>query len=496
MPIDYSKWDKIELSDDSDIEVHPNVDKQSFIRWKQRDIHEKRHERDIQIKTILVQLTMYAKLNARVDFLLKTLSPAELLDASKVSSVLNAEFDPKEKFDYEKLKEEKGSDLRKGLRDLSFDKEELANTPTYNEMMDDLFVQIKEDHPEVAKDGPELVEHLKEHRKKIDDVLLKQTIALDKVLYEKSMLISSDDYHTGFDRSFLNKDKEEEEKPPAKETKKETVTTVETLNTPKAPAQEKTEQEMFDELDVLPATAEYAKIPHTQLHQSAEYLIKHPSICTENQKDSLIMTAFDRQLEGDSQGTKQIVYQSLLLQYISQLAGPLASKDLTIRAIKLFFSRLEDQNAPASRAFLADVENTVNHIKNRCEILKQEHNAGEDDDQEQLIQLKSLDDSTELFVNTPQEGTDEYNIFLTKLSPDMQTAIKTGSLDEVNKVFAKMKIEDAERTLEVFNECNVIGISGVLENEQEFEKLKDEYEESSHLQQESEQGLDTVDIVD
>ena len=53
MPIDYSKWDKIEISDDSDVEVHPNVDKQSFIRWKQRDIHEKECK-NIEIKSILI----------------------------------------------------------------------------------------------------------------------------------------------------------------------------------------------------------------------------------------------------------------------------------------------------------------------------------------------------------------------------------------------------------------------------------------------------------
>ena len=46
--LNYSKWDNIELSDDSDIEVHPNVDKRSFIQWKQRDIHEKRELRRIR----------------------------------------------------------------------------------------------------------------------------------------------------------------------------------------------------------------------------------------------------------------------------------------------------------------------------------------------------------------------------------------------------------------------------------------------------------------
>ena len=46
--LNYAKWDNLELSDDSDIEVHPNVDKKSFVRWKQRDIHEKREMRKIE----------------------------------------------------------------------------------------------------------------------------------------------------------------------------------------------------------------------------------------------------------------------------------------------------------------------------------------------------------------------------------------------------------------------------------------------------------------
>jgi cell division cycle protein 37 len=34
-PFDYSKWDKIELSDDED-DVHPNIDKESWFRMKHR----------------------------------------------------------------------------------------------------------------------------------------------------------------------------------------------------------------------------------------------------------------------------------------------------------------------------------------------------------------------------------------------------------------------------------------------------------------------------
>lgn len=508
MPIDYSKWDKIELSDDSDIEVHPNVDKKSFIKWKQRDIHEKRHQRNLEIKSILVQLTMYAKLNARVDFLLKNLTGEELLQQSIVDKKINDNFDKTEKFDYEKLKESSGDNLRKGLRDLQFDPAEIENTPPYNEMIEDLFIQIKEDHPEAKTDSGKLTEYIKEHRAKIDDVLSKQTIKLDDLLYQKSMLISSDDIHTGFDKSFLNKDEEEET--PKPEAKKATTTSIETINSPATTTStevakaEPSEKDILDELTVLPATAELSKISSSDLAASAAFLIKHPSICTEQQKDALLMTAFDHQLLNDSKTAKQIIHQSLLLQYIAQLAGPNPSKDQAVKSIKLFCSKVSDDSSPAKHAFQQDVENTFNHIKNRCEVIKQEQQLLAGNEEEAVIQLKALDDDTELFVNIPEEGTPEYEVFTTKLPKDMQDAVKTGSLEEVNKIFSDLKIEEAERILEVFNECSVIGVSGILEDESEFQELQKQYNEEMDLEdkagkkklEEIEEDVDTADIVD
>ncbi|KAI0243779.1 hsp90 co-chaperone Cdc37 [Massospora cicadina] len=62
MPLDYSKWDNIEISDDEDIEVHPNVDKRSFIKWNREAIHQRRAERRNKIK----QLRERVQLNSRV----------------------------------------------------------------------------------------------------------------------------------------------------------------------------------------------------------------------------------------------------------------------------------------------------------------------------------------------------------------------------------------------------------------------------------------------
>ena len=45
-----------QVSDDSDIEGHPNVDHKSLVRWKQRDIHEKREARKYKIAQLEAQI--------------------------------------------------------------------------------------------------------------------------------------------------------------------------------------------------------------------------------------------------------------------------------------------------------------------------------------------------------------------------------------------------------------------------------------------------------
>ena len=58
--------DPPQLSDDSDIEEHPNVDKRSMIKWKQRDIHEKREARRLKIAKLHSELSLNTVLRPRI----------------------------------------------------------------------------------------------------------------------------------------------------------------------------------------------------------------------------------------------------------------------------------------------------------------------------------------------------------------------------------------------------------------------------------------------
>lgn len=50
-PFDYSKWDKIELSDDEE-DVHPNIDRESWFRMKHRSRVEREDHEDKDKKRI------------------------------------------------------------------------------------------------------------------------------------------------------------------------------------------------------------------------------------------------------------------------------------------------------------------------------------------------------------------------------------------------------------------------------------------------------------
>lgn len=54
-PVDYSKWDHIELSDDED-DVHPNIDKESWFRMKHRSRVEREEAEEKDKKRILEEV--------------------------------------------------------------------------------------------------------------------------------------------------------------------------------------------------------------------------------------------------------------------------------------------------------------------------------------------------------------------------------------------------------------------------------------------------------
>ena len=497
MAIDYSKWDKIELSDDSDVEVHPNVDKRSFIKWKQESIRETRAKRNQDINNLETQVSMYTALNKRVDKLLSQSDDNMLTDISNIAKFLNVNFDKTEK--------QKGENVD-------------PNIPSYNEMVEDLFEQLYGDakkEGEDSKNGLIIKELCLRHRAKIDKVTIEATSKLQELYKEKNAHISSDDIHTGFDSSFLNKANEKDGKTSqqlSSISEAQSNTNLEKLPIlrPKLEFIDYGE----DMMKLAPETEKFGELPVGNYKMSEKFLLDHMPILSEQQKDALMMKAFEYQMDGNETTAYRVIHQSELLAYVREVYElkkiPFLNIDQMEETIKMFFQRViyNNSNPMGKQSFLSSVQNKFEHVKNRVKVLEQEQ--GEDGEGVETIQLKSLDDSTELEINLPDfnsinpEEVERVNIF-NKLPKKMQDALKTHSLDNINEVFSDTPIEEAEAYLELFNEAGIIGVKALLENEEEFQTLQDEYNlqtqsqmENLSLEKETKEleNINSADIVD
>ena len=484
MPIDYSKWDKLELSDDSDVEVHPNVDKASFVRWKQQSIHEERAKRNQDIKTLEAQMTMYENLNKRTDNMLKNMPLSEFGSLENIVKYLNSNFDKSERSEGEYV-----------------DKD----IPTYNEMVEDLIEQLQKELKEANKDptdGSLIVHKLAEHRLKIQTVMNEGKIKLAKLYEEKANHISADDMHDAWNSSFVNKSGKTVAPSVgapdvAGTTTSSSASAANFQNPPISqtlPSSVKSFISFDAEEDILkldPKTKAFGEIPASDFKKSQQFLLENMEILSDQQKDALIMSAFEYEMEGDTKKCYQVIHQGELMQFIKELYDlkkiPYLHTSEMENIINNFFERIffNTQNEMGKKQFLQSVQTKYDHIRTRSKIL-QEQDAraiGEDESEGvETIQLKSLDDTVQLKINLPDfESTDPNEQLkvskFNELSPEMQNAVKTESLDVINDVLSRMSVSEGEKVLEIFDQADIIGINAYFDNEKDFEELQETYQE-------------------
>ncbi|CAG8543843.1 425_t:CDS:2 [Acaulospora colombiana] len=194
MPIDYSKWDKLELSDDDDFECHPNVDKASFIRWKQADIHAKREERRRKIGSLKQKISQDDVLLDRIDTMIQKLQSEGVESFFKTIEELR---ETNKEMESEAIKTE-STPQGEGTE---------PTPPTFDQMMRILFEKIQQ---EVKNESPEevserLIDKLKEHREKLKKSQDDAKVELEKEENEARKKIIVDDLHTGFDKAVFIK---------------------------------------------------------------------------------------------------------------------------------------------------------------------------------------------------------------------------------------------------------------------------------------------------
>lgn len=431
MVLDYSKWDKLELSDDSDIEVHPNVDKRSFIRWKQRDIHEKRQARRQAIHDLSLNLQMNNDLIKHVLRLIEGLKTCTNQHPDDVVANILKEI-------------------------------ELENMPNiegamkYYVSIGRLIENIKETLGvlEGEERRIEFIQNLEKNVEKLQNLIDKATQDLKKLEDEAKGKITSEDIRIGFESSFITK------LPPAK--KKEKVQTIEILN-------EKTIENKCSNDKLLPENnsniddnsehiesseigKQFSRIDSQDYHALLKFISLHPSIVSdENETDGLLIDAFNYQMQGNEKLAKQCVHQGLLLQYCRQLG-----KD----GVTLFFQRVTSANHAAYKLFNDDVEQTYSRIKVRATEIMDERETSTGVEQ---IQLHAVDPNTKITINIPVSDSDDPEVqearkIFESFSIDLQKALESGQLENINKVLAKIPLQEAEKIISDLNRGGMLSI--------------------------------------
>lgn len=484
--LNYDKWAALELSDDSDIEEHPNIDKRSMINWKQRDIHEQREARKQRI----------ANYHAEVD-LNNVLIPRVVELRTKVKETGRAAFSTEVK----RLKENP-SDAKPPTGH--------AKQPTYDEMMLHMLLKIWEEcKEELGKTGGVAGED------KWTDALVKGLIKHEDGLKERSeeckklaqkeeddqkRKITSEDVKEGWSSSHINKITPT----PLDDTKpKKTASSsknIEVLNPgaagglppldpAKFPSSSTSNTGLAGSMPPIPATSEsddnegipdltpsgraFSQIPVREYRKSLEFIQSDPSVLAESTTDSLLGEAFEACLKGESARALQCVHQGLLIQYCRKLGRD---------GVRLFFDRMINGGPKAESVFTNDVKQTYERIVTRATEIKadMEKNGAE----RETIQLMAEDPSTTIGFNIP-DGPPPENLTIQGFESDdpdaglpdiediraflqmkwelfeafpqdLKDAMKSESLDAVNKVLDRMDVAEAEKVVNDMQEGGML----------------------------------------
>ncbi|KAJ6171413.1 Cdc37 [Penicillium chermesinum] len=507
MVLDYSKWDALELSDDSDIEVHPNVDKKSFIRAKQAQIHQQREQRRHEIKTLKYERLINDGLLSRIDQLLSNLNASESSSTSPdevlFKTVMEFASNPAE---------DQAPTPPEGV----YTNE--PEQPKFSQMMSSLLDQVKKELDEKKPDNlfKAYIQGVEGHKTKVQNLQTELLTKLAQLEKEEGSKITSDKLHEGFNTSHIMK---AEEKGKASATSKQTE--VELLN-PGASTQSSDQAASNDDDD--PANVEVSALARQFVNLKVteenkykmyhDFIASHREILKEKETDGLLVEAFNAQIEfvkakpeldaikselrtlNSQPSSKELeetrkkletrrneieakekysrtcVHNGLLLQYCRSL-GP--------DGIQLFFSRIQVKGHRAWEVFTNDVNETHGRIKERAIALSNETSASNDPAGVEQIQLHAVDPNTKITINLPNANSEdpteiEARKIFDAFPEDLQKALASESLDEVNKVLGAMSVEEAEIIVEKLSEGGMLSLEeGIIDGttEEGQKKLAD-----------------------
>ncbi|KAG6332853.1 hypothetical protein ID866_6238 [Astraeus odoratus] len=496
MPLNYSKWDQLELSDDSDIEGHPNVDKRSLIRWKQRDIHEKREARKHRIVALQAEIACNNVLAPRLSRIRGRFVGDAPGDGGADTQTEWAE-------DFEGIRTLTGLPFFQALVErLQTSPSSAApptnakDQPTYDGMVLSLLLQIYDGAKPLPSDEQEktLLGGLDRHIAQLAEHTQKLEKDLAVELREQKKHITSDDIKEGFENKYVPP---KPAPPPIKNTvadtsnkkTKKTTTTYEVLNpeassstsvsppvesatassVSPASADDDDENEATELPELTPALARFSRIALWNYEASFSFIQQNCEVVVPGASDALLVAAFQAESAGNAKHAKQCVHQSLLLQYCDKLGRD---------GVRIFFQKMISGEKRAISVFVKDVEDTYAHLATRAKAA-----AASTPAQKEQIQLVPENPNSTISFNVPDgpppddlrlegPGTEDLDIeevrraltmrwqVFESFPEPLRAALREGTLENVNRVLGDMEVSQAE---DIVSKLDMAGIMNFAE---------------------------------
>jgi len=477
MPLNYSKWDQLELSDDSDIEGHPNVDKRSLIRWKQRDIHEKRETRKHKIEAFNAEIACNDVLRPRLFRIEQRIAGATPTaagdlaeDADAGKSLVGLTF-----FQY--LVDRLQSNPSPAAPPTN-----AKNQPTYDAMILSLLLQIFASVKDLPQDEQEkaIMDGIKKHIVQLADHTKQLQADLEEEIKEQKKHITSDDIHEGWESKYIPP---KPTPPPIKNAiadttpiPKTTTTTYEVLNPVASssnalPPDADVDEEQEDLPELTPSLARFSRLPLWDYSQSFAFIQSNRDVVVPGASDALLVAAFQAESDERSKYAKQCVHQSLLLQYCDKLGRD---------GVHVFFQKMISGDKRAIPIFVKDVEDTYAHLVTRVAATAAEASSTS---QKERIQLVPENPDSTISFNVPDgpppeelvlEGPGMEDLDIEEVrkalmmrwtvfegfSEALKDALRVGTLEGVNKVLGEMDVAEAE---DVVSKLDLVGIMSFAE---------------------------------
>lgn len=442
MPIDYSKWDSLEISDDEDFECHPNVDKKSMMRWKQQQIHRDRTQRQDQLGLLKKELETTDRFLKWLPEKLAGLTAGDTVSVvsflTQLGPQVEKEFTDVMRNDFKKRMEKWPQNW-----DVPDHGPVLREHKPWDEQVAEV-MKVMTAYAAEHKDSPSfnLLGHVKElFNKLLDRYAQRQPVIkaqIDEIQKQIDSKITMENLKTGFDKTAIS----EGDKPAAgmaqASNEVESAQTVETIHTPAqssssqaiaSAAEEEIYEELHDEIvQEMESSEEDLKKCHPKLlafSQMSDFgkmlplLMESPDLLTEKNEDALLIRALTLEILKKSKEARNCVITSLILKY---------SRNLGKGGVQVFFSKLEGSSSNAQSMFFNDVEKTYGHIQKRGQVLRNERIANHRKHQEAAAEheerLKAL---YELFLQ--EDGSLKYALRENPTEEDLKRAEWFNALD-------------------------------------------------------------------